>query len=150
MIQRLQSIFLFLAAISLGLLFIESFDFGRASGISNTDAVLSDGDYDTNDHPILMGLAIAGIVISLAAIFLYNNRTLQGNITKLVMAVIIALAAAAGYYFAQNESLAESLNGNLELSFGWTSPVLALIFAAFALRGIDKDEKLVKSMDRLR
>jgi len=150
MIQRIQSIFLLLAALCLGLLFIDSFDFAKANNIAGSDPILGDGDYDTNDHPLLMGLVIAGMIISLITIFLFKNRNLQSNITKLAMVIIIGLVAAAGYYFAQNESLAESLNGSLELSFGWASPTLALIFAVFALRGINKDENLVKSMDRLR
>jgi len=150
MIQRIQSIFLLLAAICLGLLFLDAFNFGIAESVTTNDTMLSDGDLDASDHVLMSGLAIAGIIVSLVSIFLFNNRKLQSNVTMVSFFIISMLHGAAGFYFHQNSEFAESLNGSLEFSFGWACPFLALVFAVLALRGIGKDEKLVKSMDRLR
>jgi len=150
MIQRIQSIFLLLAAIVLGLLFHEAFDFAQVAGAPESNTILGDGDLDANDYPILMGLAGLGAVVLIAAIFLFNNRTLQSNIVKLGLLIVAALGGLAAYYFFNMNQTAESLNATLTPSIGWASPALALILSVLALRGISKDDKLVKSMDRLR
>jgi len=150
MIQRIQSIFLLLAAVGLGLLFIESFDFATTSGEITTSTVLADGDVDINDYPIMMGLVGLGAVIFVAAIFLFKNRVLQSNIVKAGLLVVLVVFGFAGFYYGSNQTIAESANASLDFSFGWVGPVLALLFSLLALREISKDEKLVKSMDRLR
>jgi len=150
MLQRIQTIFLLLAAIVLALLFVEAFNFATVTGAPETDMILGDGDLDTYDYPILMGLAGLATVILLVAIFLFNNRSLQSNVVKLGLALVAALGAGAAYYFMNMNDIAETLNATITPSIGWASPVIALILCGLALRGISKDDKLVKSMDRLR
>ncbi len=150
MIQRIQSIFLLLAVVSIGLLFVDSFNFAIASEATASNSILSDGDYDTSDYPLLMGLAGVSMAILLISILLFKNRSLQSITTKLGVASIVLLTGAAAYYFGTNETLAESMNTTISPSFGWANPIFALVFTVLALRGISKDDKLVKSMDRLR
>ena len=132
------------------LLFIEAFDFANANGAATEDAILGDGDYDAYDFPILSGMIAVGMIIFLGAIFLYNNRTLQSTITKLGLAVVFAILGFAAFQFGAVEKMASAIDTTLSLSFGWASPALAILFSLLALRGISKDDKLVKSMDRLR
>ena len=54
---------------------------------------------------------------------------------------LFAVAAGAGYYF---------IAVNNRPAAGLFMPVLAIILLIFAFRAIDKDEKLVRSADRLR
>jgi hypothetical protein len=150
MIQRIQSIFLLLSVIALSLLFVDAFNFATVTGAPETDVILGDGDLDTYDYPMLIGLSGLGAVVLLISIFLFNNRNLQSNIVKLGLALVAALGGGAAYYFMTMNDTAESLNATLAPSFGWASPVLTLIFCGLALRAISKDDKLVKSMDRLR
>ena len=150
MLQRIQTVFLLLAAIALALLFVDTFNFATSTGAPETDVILGDGDLDAYDYPLLMGLAGLAAVVLLAAIFLFKNRGLQSNIVKLGLALVAALGSGAAYYFMTMNETAETLNATITPSFGWASPALALILCALALRGISKDDKLVKSMDRLR
>lgn len=86
-------------------------------------------------------------VVCLIAIFLYSNRPFQANVVKgSVILQLIALGLAVGVFF--------SLGG-----FGmflWEEAVglllmgLSLIAQFLAIRGINKDEELVRSMDRIR
>ena len=65
MIQRIQSIYLALAAIALALLFMIPF-------VTSTEAIpnmLQDKVYNIQDSPILIGLTVIGILVSLVAIF---------------------------------------------------------------------------------
>ena len=150
MIQRIQSIFLLLAVVALSLLFVDAFNFATVTGAPDTDRILGDGDLDTYDYPVLMGLTGLGAVVLLISIFLFSNRKLQSSIIKLGLALVAALGGLAAYYFMTMNDASESLSATLAPSFGWASPALALIFCGLALRGISNDDKIVKSMDRLR
>ncbi len=151
MIQRIQSIFLFIASGGAFTSFIDAFNYFTINKevISNSASPLADGDYDINDNTILLTLIILTGIVALVSIFLYNNRKLQLNITKLVIVLGIGLAITAGGLFYQVYS---SLN--IEQSFsagiGFISPALVIIFGILAHIYINKDEKLVRSMDRLR
>ena len=150
MLQRIQTIFLLLAAVALALLFIDAFNFATITGAPETDMILGDGDLDTYDYPVLMGLTGLAAVVLLSAIFLFNNRNLQSNIVKLGLALVAGLGGVAAYYFMATNETAETLSATVAPSIGWVSPVIALVLCGLALRGISKDDKLVKSMDRLR
>lgn len=150
MLQRIQTIFLLLAAVVMALLFLDTFNFATITGAPEADMILGDGDLDTYDYPLLMGLTGLAVVVLLAAIFLFNNRTLQSNIVKLGLALVAALGVGAAYYFMNMNQTAESINATVAPSFGWASPVISIILCTLALRGISKDDKLVNSMDRLR
>ena len=144
MIQRLQSIFLLLSSLFFGSQFFTAF----ATTTTEVQGIFSDLLYNIYDNPILLGLVGLGAVISLGAIFLYNNRSLQLKMTNLslVLAVIFPLAAGILYFLQVSES--SSLVPNL--SIGTFTPLGSIIFGALAGRYIKKDEKLVSSMDRLR
>lgn len=150
MLQRIQTIFLLLAAVALGLLFIDAFNFAIVTGAPETDKILGDGDIDAYDYPVLLGLAGIAAIVLLGAIFLFNNRNLQASIVKLGLGLAAGLAAGAAYYFYTMNETASSIDATIAPSLGWVSPALAIILCALALRGISKDDKLVKSMDRLR
>ncbi len=144
MIQRIQSIFLFLASASFWGLF--------ALPIANSDTsmagIFSDQLYTILDNPILIVLTCLGGVLALAAIFLFKNRPLQrklgfGVITMAILTILVAILLV----YQDTESV---LDGNINEGFGLGLPVFAIIFALFANRYIKKDDKLVKSMDRLR
>jgi predicted Co/Zn/Cd cation transporter (cation efflux family) len=52
------------------------------------------------------------------------------------------------YYLTQN--LTEAGRAAIEFAFGGAFPLLSILFCFLAYRFIRKDDKLVKSMDRLR
>lgn len=96
------------------------------------------------------GLAISltlALIISLGAVFLYNNRPSQLKVVKAGTYIqIVALGFGAGVLF--------SLGGFgiflWQETIGVALIILALVMYWLAGRGIKKDEELVKSMDRIR
>lgn len=144
MIQRIQSIFLFLASISFWGLFGLPFATSEAS----MEGLFSDQIYNILDHPILLALTAIGGLLAIIAIFLFKKRPLQkkmglGIITISILLIVLSIVLVL--QDSQSETMA-TINEGLGLGL----PIFAIIFSLLANRYIGKDEKLVKSMDRLR
>jgi small-conductance mechanosensitive channel len=145
MIQRIQTIFLFLAAACFLTLF--AFPFG-ISDVPET-GMLADSRYDVYDHILLIILTVLGSLVALIAIFLYRNRRRQmtfgiiGIIAAILIPILVILLFAS-------EAGSMQATSKVEEQIGLFMPLGALIFLLLANRFIKKDEKLVKSMDRLR
>lgn len=145
MIQRIQSIFLLLAAAAFGGLFALPF----ASSDKISGSIFGDGLFNIYDHTILLALAIIGAVVAVVSIFLFKNRPLQLRLGYLVIIVSLFLPAMAAWiFFTQKEQIAQELV--VEDSIGLYLPIVSFVFGILAARSISKDDKLVKSMDRLR
>jgi len=131
MIQRIQSLFFALAAIiALAFLFVPS--------VEINDLFLT-GLNDT----IMLILTVLVALICIGAIFLFSNRVLQANIGRLSLFPIIGLIAYAVFK--------ELSDGDFAPNFiGLALPVIAIIFVFLAVNAIKKDEKMVRSSDRLR
>ena len=146
MIQRIQTVFLFIAALA----FAALFKFPFATSDISAAGFLSDRDYDIYDSPVLLGMTVLGMVIALSAIFLYKNRSLQIRLSYLVIVVGILLIVVAAILFFNQGAAIEDTVKNINDAVGLYMPVLAFIAGFLAARYINKDEKLIKSMDRLR
>lgn len=146
MIQRIQSIFFFLSSASFGGLF--ALPLATSPG-STAIPMLMDGEYLVTDSTLLTVLTILGGVLALVAIFLYKNRTLQVRLGYLVIVLGILVPVFAYLQFTQQT---DTMAGELSISrgLGMALPVLALLFAGLANYFVRKDEKLIRSMDRLR
>ncbi len=154
MIQRLQTVFLALAAILMSLLFSRPMSFAttdQALPAGNVQNMLTDGVYNTQDHLVLLILAILGILVPLITIFLYRNRPLQMKLSRLSIALAGLFIVLIIVFLQQNNQELAFENGiTIEYGYGYIIPVLAILFLALAIRYIRKDEKLVRSADRLR
>ena len=73
MIQRIQSLFYFLA----GLSFAGLFKFPFATSEQAIPEYLSDLAYNVQDHNVMIAVAAIGILVSIATIFMFKNRALQ-------------------------------------------------------------------------
>lgn len=145
MIQRLQTIFLILA----GIAFVALFQFPFAvSDISDT-GFLADKDLDVYDSPILIALAGLGGLIAFVAVFLFKNRPLQIKLSYLTLLLGILLLVVATVLF-YNEAYPLFEKSQINGSIGLYMPFLSFVFGVLAARFISKDEKLVRSADRLR
>ena len=144
MIQRIQSLFLLLSSAA----FWTEFALPFATTDVASPGVLSDLVYNIHDSPVLIGLTVIGGLATLGAIFLFNNRSLQKRLSYLgiVMAILLPLVT---FLLIYNERTGEAL-GTINDGLGIYPPIVALIFAVLAGRAIGKDDKLVRSMDRLR
>jgi len=145
MIQRKQSIWLLLAALLNAAVFLGA-NFSIETRIQN---VLQTNKYSVLQHLPSTLFILAAIVLSLIAIFLFRKRPLQMKIS------LIALLATMAYCFINWMRIKEIFANNKMISnysFGLATitPYFAIVFILLACLGIRKDEKLVKSLDRLR
>ncbi len=136
MIQRVQTIWMILAAIAIFLTLKLPFYSGT---------LLTDNSFDSliaTDNFILMVLTCALGSALVINIFLFKHRTLQFRIC--IIAILTELLLLFLYY-RQTQLYS---NGSLDLwAIFHVVTIIALIFAA---RGIYKDEKLIKDSNRLR
>ena len=146
MIQRIQTIFLFLAVVALGLFLwmpvikIEFPPFNE--NIQGWDVRHFFNGWIYFINPILVGTAI---VLTLINIFLYKNRELQMLVCWFSI-VFIAAAVAYVYYKYQTKITPGYV------VFTWWNALagVAALFEILALVYIRKDENTIKSLDRLR
>lgn len=145
MIQRIQSIFLLLSGIG----FFSLFKLPFAMTNSEATPLFEDQLFNIQDNTILLGLAIIGGIVSLASIFLFKNRTLQKRITLLG---IIAALFVGGFAFFLMMTEGKKVPSNIEVydQAGLFVPAVSLVMLILATVFINKDEKLVRSSDRLR
>lgn len=145
MIQRIQSIFLLLASISFFLQFVFHF----ATSDKSTPGMLSDQIYNISDHPVLIALTIIGGALALINIFLFRNRGLQIRLGYIVIIFCILLPLVA-FLLIYSEPTGLTKNTEIHDGLAIYLPILGLVLTILANRFIGKDNKLVKSMDRLR
>ncbi|MEO1518496.1 MAG: DUF4293 domain-containing protein [Bacteroidota bacterium] len=147
MIQRIQSVFLLLAAVSAFCLF--AFPFASTSQVVGNSANFSDGMFNLNDNIGLLILFAAAGLLALVSIFLFKDRKRQLLVGRFaIIANVIGLILALALYYNDSDTIGENVAINDEL--GLYMPLAFLLFALLAQRFISKDEKLVRSMDRLR
>lgn len=145
MIQRIQSIFLLLSSIS----FFSLFGLPFAQSTKSIPHIFADLIYNVYDSPILIALVAIGGLVSIGAIFLYNNRPVQIKLSYLTMVVSILLMVVA-VLLVFNERTSGAGAETISESAGVAMPVISLIMSILAARNIKKDENTVQSMDRLR
>ncbi|MFT2010389.1 DUF4293 domain-containing protein [Pontibacter sp. 13R65] len=166
MIQRIQSVFLFLLVLAMvSMFFIDIWS--KTDTTSGQTVVLSAFSLDThflNDQgettntgatpsqgSIAIGLlAIIAAVIALYEIFQFKNRLTQMKLGLFNTLVLVALFGTTFYQanYIANDLVASDVAGTYEP--GFYMPVLALLLNALANRFIKRDEDLVRSVDRLR
>ncbi len=142
MIQRIQTIFLLLAAGALALLIVLPF----ATSTQLDEGIFSDGKYLITDSVLLEVLTAVAVLLSLVAVFLFNNRTRQLQICYAVVILCLIQLVLVFANLMQHPSTGQGVTAY----WGWFIPEVALIFIVSAMHYIKKDEKLVKSLDRLR
>lgn len=149
MIQRIQTIFLLLAAAAGFGQFAAPYLRTEPGNPAAALPALADNVVNPLDNPGLLGLCILSGVVSVAAIFLFKNRPLQARLAGGAAIASILLAALAGFIvFRTFQQL--PVDGKIAYGAGLGLPVVAMIFNFLAARFIRKDENLVRSADRLR
>jgi hypothetical protein len=115
-----------------------------------TEIIKSTGGQGIEVIEKLLPLTILIIIIpvfSLMTIFLYKNRKVQ---LRLALVLIILTATQLIAFVHVSLSVISKFEAHLIPGFKMIIPVLMLILSVLAYRGIRKDERLVKSYDRLR
>jgi hypothetical protein len=149
MIQRKQT--LFLAASVVLFLSTFAFPFGTIGTfeLHNYKVIAADGSAveGISTYYFSIPMAIASIV-SAFAIFLYSNRQRQMAAVRISFIFYAASFALMSLYIMQAVNVISTESFEFGISF--FLPFAAFFSNMIALRGIRKDEQLVKSLDRLR
>lgn len=162
MIQRIQSVYLLLAAVMGVLIFF----FPIATYLSDTNYFnfmiyaienLSRDPFDemgvvadriTNWFTIpLSVLQILIVVIALITIFRYRKRTLQMRLNYLNIFLNVLLV---GGIFYASTILEQETGVRPQYGIGGIFPLIAIVLTFLANHNIRKDERLIRSADRLR
>lgn len=155
MIQRIQSLYLLTIVILSGFTLLTPVaDFVNQAqglhyllGFKGIYLLQPKGNIFESSAWALAAIATIVPVISLITIFLYKNRINQIRLSVINMFLII------GYYillFVYVWFASQRLNAEWSLRFATAIPLINLILNYLAMGAIGKDEKLVKSLDRIR
>lgn len=145
MIQRIQTVWLFLAALAGAGLFY--FNVHKAVVIKENAEVVE--KLGAGNNFILLLLALVLIVLPLVAIFMFKNRKSQKRMAMLGIVANAGFLAAAIMLIG---NITNKVPGPKDSSYlpGIVLPIVCIVFITLAIRGINKDEKLIRSQDRLR
>lgn len=144
MIQRVQSIWLLLAAAAAFFTLNFSFYSGNLIKPDVTPATKAFVRVTAQSNILLLILTVGVGIASVIGIFMYKDRKQQ---LRICLAAIVASLINIVLYFLQVKKFVPG-EGAYELwaAFSFLIPV----FLILAARGIYRDQKLVKSLDRLR
>ena len=137
MIQRIQSLYLLIAAIISGGL---SFIFYLWENVKEVLIF-------AKDNMLFFSLFMVSAVLALITIFLFKNRQLQFVLGRVNIILNLILL---GLFVYRSLSLSGEISEVSEKGIGMLLPVFSIVFLVLANKAIKKDEDLVKSVDRLR
>ena len=144
MIQRIQSLYLLLAAVcSIGLIYVFDLWINKAGSSYYALDLITNNEFTLKIIPILF---ILSGVMSIVSVFMFKKRKNQFVINRLNILVNFILLGALIYHLL-------TLSGESQVSekgIGAFLPIVVVVLLAIANRAIKKDEDLVKSVDRLR
>jgi hypothetical protein len=159
MIQRIQTVFLFLVAVSMVLVLIfpiwQQVNPGQTQMATLTAWALTTVDVESGDvmesssKIFIALLALISLSMALFSIFQYKNRTRQMFLNMMnSLAMVINVGLIIWTSHSANELINPQANGAFVLGF-WAI-FAGMIMNLLANRFIRKDEMLVRSVDRIR
>lgn len=153
MIQRIQSVYLFVAAALTCCLFgLPYASIGNKILTFNVTVFhLSPAvpGMQASTMLPLTAITICAALLCVITIFLFGNRTRQIKIVRLnIMLQIVVLLGMAAYCVGLQHSI--GMGTSFSPRFASAIPVVNIILLVMAYKGIKADDDLVKSADRLR
>lgn len=157
MIQRIQTVWLFLSGlVLLGLFifpyvnYIDLVGLGKRIFVSGVYSYANNEVVRQESYTLMAVLTVLLSVFPIFIIFKFKNRKQQIKLIYIQMVLVVLLAvwmyfSATNVLSTNNQSLGAD---NIGIGFFWIPIVIILL--AMAIGGIRKDEKLIKSADRLR
>ena len=138
MIQRQQTLWLLLAAVASFLTF--KFPFYSGQIVEENNRVFK--ELESGSNFILLALTILVLLLAVIAIFLFKDRKTQIKLT--IAGTVVSIGMLIKYFV----EVKKFETGNFALTSIFS--FLILISFILATRGIWRDSKLVKSLDKLR
>jgi len=147
MIQRIQSLYLLISAILVAFLFVLPIAEILSGGVIYQfylQGVSLDGVIKNSG----LILSILTVVVFLGhgfAVLSYKNRTRQIRI--IVITILLLLGVVGMFYYFAFSTINEP---KVSFNMGAVFPFVAIILDYMAIRAINKDEALIRSIDRIR
>ncbi len=152
MIQRIQTLFLLLAAVLLAFVFYAPFaviiDQANQMYVFTFKGFIfqSSGLLLVKTLPVGV-LAIIAMVDLVMIIFLYKKRVQQMRLCFAAIGMLLLMQAFVVYYL---NAIDKQFAGAVMYKLTIIIPLISAILTFLAYRGIKKDEMLVRSLDRIR
>ncbi len=154
MIQRVQSIFIILAALAMTGLIIWPIDtFGSTRGMAELrwngvfDVTPGTTSPEIRDMFALAFIIAAPIVLNAVGLFTFKRRPLQMRMVGIAAGIEVCVAAVLVYLSTET---AGGMKAEWHFCVRWLIPLVAMALDIMAYRRISDDEALVRSLDRLR
>jgi hypothetical protein len=158
MIQRIQTVYLALAFIAMALLFafpLAQFFSEHGAYVFSVTGLknMVPGEPNAFNPVIFLPIIFVAVGIGFLALFTvfqYKNRSFQIKLTNI--GVLSCIALIMGIFFLYIPMIEKKINivPDYSKAFGIYLPLVALVFLVMANRAIKRDDKLVRSADRLR
>lgn len=142
MIQRIQTVWLLLAAAAGVLMYrLPVWQYMAANQTAYTK-------YFASENLLMFLMAAAAALCALAAVFLFRNRGMQKSLA--LLGTLLAVGLLAWEFFKVEELKRELTPSRNMWQLGALMPVAMIVFFLLAHGAIRRDEKLIRSLDRLR
>ena len=155
MIQRIQSVYLFLATVAAVLVFVfplavfTGLDFSGVLKVSGLNLLQNSPNLvSVNTIPLMILLAVVAL-LSIVAIFYFKNRSIQ---LKIVKANIIASVIFVALIFLYCDRISGKITETKPVTYqaGAYIALVIVVLLILATRRISHDEKKVRAADRIR
>lgn len=156
MLQRIQTVYLILAIMSLSsIVLFDIAHFNDAAGNNNMlglyHLTTADKEISSVKWSLLPVVFIAlSIALLVVAIFTYRKRKRQMQFVRFTYLTIVASVVSIFFFVNENYWSLNLPEPDLSYRTGFYLPFVAFAFCWLANRAIRQDEELVRSLDRLR
>jgi hypothetical protein len=142
MIQRIQTVWLLLAGAAGVLMYrLPIWQHMAANQTAYTK-------YFASENLLMFLMEAAAALCAFAAVFLFRNRGLQKTLA--LLGTLLGIALLAWEFFKVEEMKRELTPARNMWQLGALMPVAMIVFFLLAHGAIRRDEKLIRSLDRLR
>lgn len=156
MLQRIQSVYLAIAAVLSLVLFFISFSVvfpeSEPANVTELSVLSFDSGHGSIVKPAsylaLLALNVLTLLLSIYALFKFKNRSQQIKLTRL--AVFTSLLLLGGMFLYTDIVKQKIDNAHISYMYGIVAPIFQAVLLVFAASAIKKDDDLVRSADRLR
>lgn len=155
MIQRIQSIFMGLAAVwAVAMVILDPVYFEMVASDTMYELkgqglfLITELEPQLSSYPVLAVLALLAI-IPMGAILRFKDRKLQMKLMRLNMLLALGFVGLAVFYIDRSQNLIGE-ETDITPSVWFYSVAIPIIFSFLANRFIKKDDDMVRSADRLR
>lgn len=153
MIQRVQSLYWFLATVLLAVFYFASFAYIKTADASlnlsvwNGVTVDPAGSYEfAIEFWPLHVAAILAVLLPVVTIFCFKRRALQLRLSGAAIVLDFGLLGLAYFYY---HAVAGQVEGLASLSVVYLLPLIAAILTVLGFLGVKKDIALLRSLSRL-